>query len=192
MTIRRPTLIATLVVTLAIGGASCGGGQDVALPRALPTDFVPAMLPDPTDPANPLRLVEFEPARKRFARAGARSLVDAGALWEIRRGSNLVGTVEVGMLAANVDVTSEDDRRELITAVLPATSTTIRVNGIPVVRSASTDKVSYLVVGDGLFELVDVQISDKVDPERIINALIQEQLPTGWLKIAGEQRRRPL
>jgi len=192
MTLRRRFVVLALVVALAAGGAGCGGGHDAVPARALPADFVPALLPDPTDAANPLRLIEFEPARKRFARAGARSLVDAGALWEIRRGSNLVGTVEVGMLAPKVDVTSEDDRRELIRAVLPATSTTIRVSGIAVVRSASTDKVSYLVVGDGLFELVDVQISDKVDPEHIINALIHEQLPTGRLKIAGEQRRRPL
>ena len=192
MSLRRAVGAAVLVAVAMLCTAGCGGDDAVAAPRSLPPDLIPVTLPDPTDAANPLHLVEFTGARKRFDRAGPRSLVDTGSLWEIRRGSNLVGTVEAATLDAKVDVTSEDDRRKLIRAVLPATSTTIRLRGIAVVRSASADKVTYLVIGDGLFELVDVEVSDKVDPAHVIAALLDVQVPTGHLEIAGEQRRRPL
>lgn len=181
-----------LVVAVACLAAGCGGDEAPEEPRALPTGLVPTTIPDPTDEANPLQLVEFTAARERFKNAGERSLVDDGALWEVRRGSNLVGTVEVATLDRKVDVTDADDRAELIKAVLPATSTTVKIQGIPVVRAASDDKVTYLVIGNGLFQLVDIKLSDKVDPEHIIAALIKAELPTGHLTIAGEQRRRPL
>lgn len=184
--------VLTVVLGLVLVGGACGGDPPPPKPRALPTDLVPATLPDPTDAANPFTLVEFAPARERFADAGARSLVDAGALWEVRRGANLVGTVQVGMLARRVDLASDRDRRELVNAVLPGTASTVKVKGVPVVRAASDDKVTYLVLGDGLFELVEIKVSDKVEPDRIVGDLIAAQLPTGHLELAGQRRRRPL
>jgi hypothetical protein len=185
-------LLGVATVAVAVLGVGCGGEEQPPEPRALPEGLVPTTIPDPTDEANPLQLVEFTAAREQFKNAGERSLVDDGALWELRRGSNLVGTVEVAMLDRKIDVTSPDDRRKLIRAVLPGTATTIKVQGISVVRTASDDKVTYLVIGNGLFQLVDVKLSDKVDPDHIIAALIKAELPTGHLTIAGEQRRRPL
>ena len=192
MTTTRRSWAVAVLAAIALVGPACGSTKSALPRRALPGDLVPATIPDPTDPANPVALVEFPAARDRFAKAGPRSLVDDGRMWELRRGANLIGTVEVGAFARKVELTSEGARRKLTTAILPATSTAIKVHGVAVTRSASEDKVSYLLFGDGLFELVDIKVSDKVDPEQIIAALVDAEVPTGHLRSPGRSRRRPL
>lgn len=189
---RRWLAVVMVAVAAAAGGLGCGG-EAPRPPRALPADLVPATLPDPTDPANPYQLLEFAPARDRFAAAGPRSLVDEGRLYEIRRGGNLAGTLEVAALARRVDLRDEATRKELIGLLLPGATTTVTVRGTPVVRSVSEEKSTFLILGDGLFELVDVRRTEKVDPNQVLAALLDAQRPSGHLRLTTDStRRRPL
>src|SRR5436190_21570884 len=96
----------TLVVLLAapVASASCGGGAAASGPiKKVPLEIVPNQLPGPPgDP--PLTLAEYPPGAERINRAGGRSMVGDGRVFEIRRGSTLVGALQISTLLPRVNV----------------------------------------------------------------------------------------
>lgn len=180
------------LVAAASGLVGCGGGAALRVPMAVPVDLVPATLPDPTDLQSGFTLAEYQDARKQFGDAGTRSLVEDGRLWEVRRGANLIGTLEVGTLKPKADVAKADNRKKLIGLIIPGAFTTINVQRVSVVRAATDDKTTYLWFGQGLFELLEIK-GAKVEPEQLMRSLIAFQLPTGKLKLTSQvTRRNPL
>ena len=84
---RRAWLVALVLLV-----AGCGGGA--TLKAAAPAAVDPSLAP-PVLAGQGLTLSEFLPARASFAKAGATSLVSDGRLWQLRQGSNLVGTLQI-------------------------------------------------------------------------------------------------
>lgn len=178
----RVALVMLASIAGLVPAGACGRQEAVAVPpRAVPVKIVPAQLP-PTDDGPPLTLSEYKPAVARIASAGDRSMVDDGRVWEIRRGSTLVGALQVSTLKSRVDVARADQRRKLAALVLSGSVQRISVSGVEVIASQTTDKVVYLWFGNQLFEVLQIKGAG-IQPEAMLKGILDFQRPSGELKI---------
>jgi hypothetical protein len=174
--------VAFLVVLLGLAGAACGQEHASAAPlKRVPVAIVPASLPGAAgDP--PLTLDEYAQGARRINAAGSRSMVAEGRVWEVRRGSTLVGALQVSTLKAKVDVGDPAQREALAGLVLSGSIQRIRVSGVEVVAARTADKVVFMWFGDQLFEVLQVKGAG-VNPETMLRSIIDFQRPTGALRI---------
>lgn len=171
---------------LALSSALTACGRSDAAPPVLahvPANMVPTELPgSPGD--SPMTLREYALGAKRIRNAGQRSMIAQGRVYEVRRGEQLVGALQIATLRSKVDVSSAKQRAELASLVVSGATQKIRVSGVEVVASAVENKVVFLWFGDQLFEVLQVK-GDGLKPEQILKDILDFQKPTGHLRIRG-------
>jgi hypothetical protein len=153
--------------------AACGGGAKAAPPRPLDKALAPAALL-----ADRYRLFENDDdsTRKAFADAGPTSLVDDGAVWEIRLSDRLVGTLQIATLSSRVKLTQPNARRAIVSDIIPGGGTRIAVGDQEVYTLSSTDRTVYLWFGQRLYEVMVVKGLDTGDkPEVLLADVLRHQ-----------------
>ena len=175
----RATLrLAAAVAVPAVLVAGCGrGAPKLVAPTPVPVSLVPSSLSN-----GDFTLAEYDKAKKDFADAGPKSLVSDGRLWEIRQGSTLVGTLQVSTLKPKIDIAHVSTRKAIIDQVMPGAPITIKVNGITIASTTTTDKSTYVWFGQELFELLQLK-GNNIDPEKVLDELIGFQKPSGKLVV---------
>jgi hypothetical protein len=161
----------------ALAGTACGSGDGViAAPARLPDALVPTVLPDGVS------IGEYKPARTRFAKAGATSLIADGRVWAIRRGQTLVGTLQASTVKNDVSLANSDDRKSVIDGVmLGQRYETLYVGKLKVLSSTAADRNVYLWFGRDLFEVLQVK-AGKVEPDAVAGDIIEYQITAGILR----------
>jgi hypothetical protein len=161
---------------LFVALAACGGGTaQVAAPARVSDALAPKIL------GEGVSIGEYLPARTRFARAGASSLVADGRVWAIRKGQTLVGTLQASTVKSDVDLSRAADRKQVIDGVMTgARYDTIYVGKLKVLSSTAADHALYLWFGPGLFEVLQVK-AGKVVPDDVAGDIIEYQLSSGLL-----------
>ncbi|HVT76766.1 MAG TPA: hypothetical protein VHD87_07030 [Acidimicrobiales bacterium] len=172
---RSVALVTALVGALAFG--ACGGGTAaIVAPARVPNALTPSVMNDG------ITISEYLPARSRFARAGASSLVADGKVWAIRKGQTLVGTLQASTVKNDVDLSRAEDRKQVIDGVMTgARYDTIYVGSLKVLSSTAADHSLYLWFGPHLFEVLQVK-AGKVVPDDIAGDLIEYQRSAGLLR----------
>ena len=172
---------AGLALALAGSAAACGHGSHPTRPLAVPLQIVPKQLPGKTgDPA--LTLDEYKPGADQIASAGKRSMISEGRVWQIRRGTTLVGALQVSTLKPRIDVTSAKQRDSLAGLVMSGTVQHIQLAGVDVVMARTADKIIYLWFGDQMFEVLQLKGAG-IDPEGMLKSILDFQKPSGALRI---------
>jgi hypothetical protein len=179
--VKRFLVIALIGVALA--GGACGGRDAVAQTPAkkVPLNIVPAELPGAAGDSA-LTLAEYKQGAARINKAGGRSMVVDGRVWEIRRGSTLVAALQVSTLRPKVDLSKAEQRSKLASLVVSGSVQKITVSGIEVVASRAADKVVFLWFGNQLFEVLQIKGAG-VNPETMLKSILAFQKPTGELQI---------
>jgi hypothetical protein len=174
--------VAALAFAVVVVLASCGRSDAAAAPaKKVPAEIVPAQLPSaPGDPL--LTLEEYKQGAERIDAAGGRSMVADGRVWEVRRGSTLVGALQVSTLQPKVDVSSRKQREKLAGLVMSGSIQRIVVSGVEVVAARTADKVVFLWFGDQLFEVLQIKGAG-INPETMLKSILEFQKPTGQLRI---------
>ena len=150
-------------------------------PKPVPLNVVPAALGG--TPASPdFTLSEFTDARKDFAKAGTKTVIADGRLWEIRKGATLIGTLQVSTVKPNIKLTKKKERDRLVDLIMQGGITTIKVRDIQVTTETEAQKTTYLWFGKQLFEYLQIKGTD-VKPETILRKLIVFQKPSGELNL---------
>ena len=178
-------LIAAVVV--AVSASACGGdaAAGVAL-KKVPLSVVPAELAGAAgDP--PLTLAEYKQGAQRIDAAGKNSMVVDGKVWEIRRGTTLVGALQVSTLLPKVDLSKPKQRQQLASLVLSGDVQRIQVDGVEVTAARTADKVVFLWFGNQLFEVLQIKGAG-ISPENMLKGILEFQRPTGELRIPSKGR----
>ena len=171
----RLAVAAVLPVVLA---AACGrGAPKLVAPTPVPVSLIP-----PTLSNGDFTLTEYGKATKDFADAGPKSLVSDGRLWEIRQGSTLVGALQVSTLKQKIDVSRSSTRKAIIDQVMPGAPITVKVSGVSIASTTTTDKATYVWFGRQMFELLQLK-GNNIDPEKVLDELIGFQKPSGKLVV---------
>jgi hypothetical protein len=166
-----------LLALIFLAVAACGNG---AAPLAAPARVDDALAPKILGEG--VTIGEYAPARARFAKAGASSLVADGRVWAIRKGQTLVGTLQASTVKNDVDLTKAADRKQVIDGVMTgARYDTIYVGKLKVLSSSAADHTLYLWFGPDLFEVLQVK-AGKVAPDDIAGDIIEYQLSSGLLQ----------
>lgn len=170
---------AIVLVILGVVMAACGGGSEPIAPRALDKALAPASLlgdryslSENADPST----------RGAFANAGPTSLVDDGAVWEVRLADRLVGTLQIATLSSRVDLTKPTARRSIVSDIIPGGGTRIAVGDQEVYTLASADRTIYLWFGQHLYEVMVLKSLDGTDkPEALLaDALRHQSTVPAW------------
>jgi hypothetical protein len=165
-------MVALLLLLLVVGGA-CGGGPPAVAPRALDKALAPSSLG-----GDRYRLFENRDPSTRgaFGNAGPTSLVDDGAVWEIRLADRLVGTLQISTLDARVKLTKPAARRAIVSDIIPGGGTRIAVGDQEVYTLASADRTVYLWFGQRLYEVMVVKGLEAGDkPEALLADVLHHQ-----------------
>lgn len=162
MTVR----VLLVVCALAIGGSACGKHAAVsAPPRKVPVALVPPAL-------GPLGVTEDDSARKTFTKVIGSTLVADGRLWGIRRGDQLVATLQVATLRPKVDLAVAQQRGDIERSLLSSDRERYRVRGVDVVQSSTEDRTVFLWFGRYFFEVLQVK---GVPPDQVLNDVLAFQ-----------------
>jgi hypothetical protein len=188
--IRRRAAAALAIVACVF--AACGQSSDgVAAGTRTPT-VAPNLVP-PSLHQGQLGTYEYAKAAKGFAKAGPKSLVADGKLWEVRRSARLVGTIQIATLRPKVKVGSARDRSAIVAQLMPGQLTKLAVGGTEVFSSAAPDKTTYLWFGNQLFELLQLKTTagtqlDATSAEDVLRELIEFQEQTKQLDIPSDRQ----
>lgn len=169
--------LALIGVAVAFVAGACGNGNTpLTAPARVSDKLVPTVL------SQGVSVSEYTPARTRFARAGASSLVADGRVWAIRKGQTLVGTLQASTVKNDVDLSKSEDRKQVIDGVMTGSRfDTIFVGNLNILSSTAADHTLYLWFGPKLFEVLQVK-AGKVSPDDIAGDIIEYQLSAGLLK----------
>ena len=170
---------AAALAAVLVGACGHRAAPPVAAP--VPRDLVPATLPS-VGALGDLTVSEYANAKRQFARVGPSSLVADGALFEIRRGATLIGTLQLSALKPAVDVADARQRDSIVGQVMGGPFTRITVDTVKVAAGRTADKTTYVWFGRGFFELVQLKGRD-VAPEVVLRALLGYQRPSGKLRL---------
>jgi len=179
---RRLFALAAAILATATIASGCGSHTATAAPAAkVPLDIVPPTLPGPAgDP--PMTLAEYKQGAERLDAAGGRSVIADGRVFEIRRGTTLVGALQVSTLIPRIDVSSPKQRDHLANLMVSGSVQKVSVSGVEVVVAKTTDKLVFVWFGDHLFEVLQIK-GIGIDPPTILKGIIDFQRPTGRLRI---------
>ena len=176
-------LCVTLSLSLSLFLSACGSHKAPPRPMAVPVSIVPRELTSqPGDPA--LTLEEYKPGADRIAAAGSRSMISEGRVWQIRRGTTLVGALQVSTLKPRVDVTNAKERDNLAGLIMSGAVQRIHVSGIEVVMAKTQDKVVYLWFGSQMFQVLQLKGAG-FQPEAILKGILDFEKPSGSLRITA-------
>jgi hypothetical protein len=175
----------TAVAMAAAMLAGCGGGAKSAAPlKKVPVDIIPKELPsNPGDPA--LTLAEYPQGADRINHAGGRSMVADARVFEIRRGTTLVGALQVSTLLPRADVSKAKQRQKLASQMVSGSVQKVNVSGVEVVAARTADKIVFVWFGDQLFEVLQIK-GVGVDPQSMLKGILDFQRPSGLLQIKSD------
>ena len=168
--------------------SACGGGASASGPlKKVPLDIAPHQLPGPPgDP--PLTLAEYPPGAERINGAGGRSVVADGRVFEIRRGSTLVGALQISTLLPKVNVADAKQRDRLASQMVAGSTQKVNVSGVEVVAARTADKIVFVWFGDALFEVLQIK-GVGIDPQSMLKGILEFQRPSGQLRIRTTKRK---
>lgn len=161
-----------VVVLLAVL-AACADGAPRPAPRQLDKSLAPASIG-----ADKYRLIENtdDSTRSAFANAGKTSLVDDGAVWEIRRADRLVGTLQISTLSERVNLTRPEARTAIVSDIIPGGGNRIAVGDQEVYTQSVGDRAVYLWFGQRLYEVMVLKgIDQGDDPEALVSDVLRHQ-----------------
>ena len=176
MTRSRPLRIVFAVVAGCLVASGCGGGEEqVAPPRPVPVELVPAAVQ-----ADRLSFYETQlpGAEAAFSEAGPDSLAADGRVWELRLGDRLVGVLQLTTLVDEVDLTDADHRDPIINQLLPTARDRIDIGDISVWTGTSSGKTTYLWFGEGMFSLLTIKPAsdDNIEPELVLQDVLDHMV----------------
>jgi hypothetical protein len=179
------------LVAAAFVFAACGQASDRVAAGATAPTVAPGLVPAALYQGK-LGTYEYVKASKGFAKAGPKSLVADGKLWEIRRSARLVGTIQIATLRPKVKVSSARDRDAIVAQLMPGQLTKLAVGETEVFATAAPDKTTYLWFGNQLFELLQLKTTvgtqlDAASAESVVRELIEFQVPTKQLDIPSDK-----
>lgn len=177
--------LAVLIAPLLLVTPACGLFDDGDANALVPPPKVDATIVPEGIANGELKFYEYASAKKDFARAGDKSLVADGKLWELRRSDRLIGTLQISTLKNKVDLSDEKDRNAIVNQVMPGVSTKVTIDEIEVWTAVTPDKTSFLWFGDRMFELLQIKVSEGTeiaDAEPLVEELVKFQKPKGVLE----------
>lgn len=182
---RRRGTGAVLAVVAALSpglfGACSGRSASAAPLKPVPANLVPATLPGaPGDP--PLTIDEYKEGSHRIDAARGHSVIGHGQVWEVRRGTTLVGALEIATLQPKVDISDPKERQKLAGLIVSGSIQRIVVSGVEVVAARTADKIVFLWFGNQLFEVLQVKGAG-IRPDTILKSILDFQKPSGQLRI---------
>ena len=166
---RRP-FVALLAAFLLVG---CVEQAPTGAVRPLPLEMVPATLAN-----GAITLERYAGATDGFNSAGTLSLINEGALFELRRGETLVGTLEVATLKFKADPRKQAVQAQIANQAVTGAIVKLKVEGIDVTGGSSADKVLFLWFGDQMFQLLNLK-DKKAKPEELLAELLRAQRAKG-------------
>ena len=134
-----------------------------------------------------MTLAEYPQGADRINRAGGRSMVADGRVFEIRRGSTLVGALQISTLLPRADVAKAKQREKLASQMVAGSIQKITVSGVEVVAARTADKIVFVWFGDQLFEVLQMK-GVGIDPQSMLKGILDFQKPTGQLSIKSKRK----
>jgi hypothetical protein len=160
---------------LAAGlAAGCGGGPPPEAARPVPERLVPAELL-----SSEVKVVPSESAdaAKALSNLPKKALVSSAKLWELRRGEELIGALQVSTLKAKVDLHDDRERNQIVKGVLAGTIRTAQVGDVLILSARSPDKKSvYFWFREDLrvYEVLQLK-TGKLDHRVLVEELVAYQ-----------------
>lgn len=111
-----------------------------------------------------------------FANAGDRSLASDGRIWELRRADRLIGTLQVTTVLPKIDLADEDDRRRIVSAVIPGSPLRRRVAGVEIYTFEVDDKATFVWFAEDLYEILQLKDREIDDAEAVVRAILEHQV----------------
>lgn len=165
---RRPALQQLVLVAALLLVSGCGQSAPPS-PPPLPERLVPASAGD--------YVFQREPSAERaFTEAGSRSLVTHGRVFTVRRGSEVLGSVQAAQFLPSVAADRKAAQRALRRALGSGRVTRLRLGSVVVdqIQSGESQILLYLPPGGGYYELLDAR-AGFTDAERVFLAVLNYQ-----------------
>lgn len=162
-----------VLMALALGAGACAP-RTVAIPdegvRPVPVEVVPLAL---TDHGLTIQRNADKETSDAFTNAGPYVLVSDGAVFELHRGAQLVGALQVSTLKRRVDPSDADDRNAVLSQIIPGAREQIDVDGLPVWAAPRNEggRAVYIWFGAHAFGVLQLK-GDGLDEEAIATELI--------------------
>ena len=176
---RTRTLAATGLLGVVGLLAGCSGSHAAAgAKQPLPT--VPVGLVPKSLNRGAFLVIEDKSAHEQFAKAPEEALTTDGRLWGVRRGQQLVATLQVATLKPKVDLRKESQRAAIISQIAAGVTQTIQAGSVDVAANVTPNAAVYIWFGKNLFEVLQVKISklSPVDPNALLNDIVAYQTRT--------------
>jgi len=176
-------------LAVAAGALSSCASDNVVLSGALrPVDTRLAPLDLGADASGvEYTLAEYTKARAQFAHGGPASLVSDGRMYEIHRGSVLIGTLEIATVKQPVDLSSEATRSSIVNGVMIGAYLNLNVDGFAVASSSVGNESLYAWFAPETFEVLQIRGSN-LSPEAILAAIVSYQRTQGLKPLPGGGR----
>ncbi len=161
-------------VALAVGGCGGGGAASASPARAVPVRIVPAVLPE-----SGVAVVVSDSAAvtKALKALPRKALVSSAKLWELRRGAELVGALQVATLKPSVDLDDDRQRDQISRGILAGAVRATKVGDVLILAAKSQDKKSvYLWFREDLriYEVLQLK-TGKLDHRGLVEELVAYQ-----------------
>lgn len=163
-----PALQQLVVIAALLLVSGCGQSASPA-PPPLPERLVPVSAGG--------YVFQREPSAERaFTAAGARSLVTSGRVFTVRRGSEVLGSIQAAQFLPSVAADRKAAQRALRRALGSGQATRHRLGSLVVdeVRSGESRILLYFPPGGGYYELLDAR-AGFADAERVFLAVLNYQ-----------------
>lgn len=155
----RNLVLASGLLGMAAGVSGCGGHHRAAAkvpPETVPVALVPSSLEGGT-----YTVSEDVQARKEFANIGSSALITDGRLWGIRRGSQLVATLQLSTLKPNVGLAKASQRQAIVRQIVSGSSETVTEHSVDIAENANANETIFVWFGQNLMEVLQVKLSQE-------------------------------
>ena len=168
---RRAIVSVALAFAVIAGAGACG---DDAPPVVTPKRVDPKLAPAEVAGGIALHENKDKTTRHALANPGDGALMADGRIWELRRADRLVGTLQISTVLPRFDLRRSDIREGMVSQILPASPTRIRIDGIEIFATRSDDRAQFLWFGADTYEVL--QLKDKeLDFETVVRDVIAHQ-----------------
>lgn len=181
---RSFAVLAAFALVAGLGACGSDDTNAVGPPPAIPVGAVPAELQvggGLTVTANTSGEIA-----KAFRIPGENSLAKAGAVWELRQGSQLVGVLQLTSLNERADTRDAADRESIRSEVLSGTETQFEIATTPVWTAKDDGRGTYVWFGRQMLGILQVKSllfeSDDAATE-MVTTLLQSPL---WPELPPE------
>ena len=174
----RPAASRGLAFAALVGAAGLIAGCGTADAKTkLPLPKVPLALVPTSLGHGAFNVTEDMQARKQFGAVPSKALITDGHLWGIRRGQQLVATLQISALKPKVDVGKEAQRQAIISQIVTGSTQTITVGSVDVAENLTPNATVYVWFGRDLFEVLQVKLSKQapVDANALVSELVGYQ-----------------